>query len=61
MTNKDKGAIVLGAAITFCGLTLYAADRVLHFLFRDVDPDRIEKDDVDVIEEESEVQDEQVE
>lgn len=41
--NKDKGALAIGAAVTFCGLTLYAADRLLKFMFRDVDPDRVNK------------------
>ena len=41
--NRDKGALAIGAAVTFCGLTLYAADRLLKFMFRDVDPDRVNK------------------
>ena len=50
-TNRDKGILAIGAAATFCGLTLYAADRILKYLFRDVDPDRIEKEEVDEIDE----------
>lgn len=48
-TNRDKGILAIGAAATFCGLSLYAADRILKYLFRDVDPDRIDKADVDEI------------
>lgn len=50
-TNRDKGILAIGAAATFCGLTLYAADRILKYLFRDVDPDRIDKEEVDEIDE----------
>ena len=52
-SNKDKGMLAIGAAVTFCGLTLYAADRVLNYLFRDVDKERIreaEEDEPDMIE-----------
>ena len=50
-TNREKGILAIGAAATFCGLTLYAADRILKYLFRDVDPDRIDKEEVDEIDE----------
>lgn len=52
-TNRDKGILAIGAAATFCGLTLYAADRILKYLFRDVDPDRIDKAETEEIESES--------
>ena len=39
-TNRDKGILAIGAA-----------DRILKYLFRDVDPDRIEKEEVDEIDE----------
>ena len=38
-----KTVIAAGAASAFCGITLYAVGQVLSFLFRDVDPSRIEK------------------
>lgn len=48
-----KGAIALGGAVVFCGLTLFAAEQVLNYLFRDVDPKRkeeIKNDEPEVIE-----------
>ena len=42
-----KGAIALGGAVVFCGLTLFAAEQVLNYLFRDVDPKRKEEIPVD--------------
>ena len=38
-----KGALLIGASVVFCGLTLYAAGQVLNYLFRDVDPKRIDQ------------------
>lgn len=38
-----KGAIAIGGAVVFCGLTLFAAGQVLDYLFRDVDPKRNEE------------------
>ncbi len=46
--SKDKSAmktiISAGAATAFCGALLYAVGQTLSFLFRDVDPDRIAKE-----------------
>ena len=55
-----KGAAVVGASVVFCGLTLYGAGLLLDYLFRDVDPKRVEteaEDDMDVIETEEPVAD----
>ena len=41
--NKGKSILTAGAATAFCGLALYAVGKTLSFLFRDVDPERIEK------------------
>ena len=38
-----KGAVAVGGAVVFCGLTLYAAGQILDYLFRDVDPKRKEE------------------
>lgn len=47
--SKGKSILAAGAATAFCGLTLYAVGKTLSFLFRDVDPERIEKDKKDEI------------
>ena len=47
--SKGKSILAAGAATAFCGLTLYAVGKTLLFLFRDVDPERIEKDEIDEI------------
>ena len=59
--SKDKSTlktiISAGAATAFCGALLYAVWQTLSFLFRDVDPDRIAKEQAeepDTIEEEKE-------
>ena len=49
-----KTVIAAGAASAFCGITLYAVGQVLSFLFRDVDPNRIEKKPENELEGESE-------
>ena len=49
-----KTVIAAGAASAFCGITLYAVGQVLSFLFRDVDPSRIEKKPENELEGESE-------
>ena len=49
-----KTVIAAGAASAFCGITLYAVGQVLSFLFRDVDPSRIEKKPKNELEGESE-------
>ena len=38
-----RSLIAVGAAVVFTGAALYAVGQTLDFLFRDVDPDRIEK------------------
>ena len=46
MAKKEitgKSILTVGAAAAFCGATLYALGQTLSFLFRDVDPDRIEE------------------
>ena len=48
--NAAKSLAAAGAATAFAGLALYAVGQVLSFLFRDVDPDRIEKADAEEIE-----------
>ena len=55
-----KGALAVGGAVVFCGLTLYAAGQVLDYLFRDVDPKRkeeIPEDEPEVIETEEAIPD----
>ena len=47
--SNGKSILAAGAATAFCGLTLYAVGKTLSFLFRDVDPERIEKDKKDEI------------
>lgn len=42
-TVTGKSLLAFGAAAAFCGATLYAVGQTLNYLFRDVDPDRIEK------------------
>ncbi len=49
--NAAKALAASGAATAFAGLALYAVGQVLSFLFRDVDPDRIEKADTEDTEE----------
>ena len=39
-----KSILAVGAAVAFCGLTLYAVGKTLDYLFQDVDPDLIEYD-----------------
>ena len=34
----------VGAAAVFCGAALYAVGQTLDYLFRDVDPERIERE-----------------
>ena len=41
--NAAKSLAAAGAATAFAGLALYAVGQVLSFLFRDVDPKRVEK------------------
>ena len=50
--NAAKSLAAAGAATAFAGLALYAVGQVLSFLFRDVDPDRIEKEETEKIEDE---------
>ena len=52
--SKGKSILAAGAATAFCGLTLYAVGKTLSFLFRDVDPSRIEKKPENELEGESE-------
>ena len=40
-----KSLMTAGAAAAFCGAALYATGQILSFLFRDVDPKRIAKDE----------------
>ena len=47
--SKGKSILAAGAATAFCGLTLYAVGKTLLFPCRDVDPERIEKDEIDEI------------
>lgn len=42
-SGTGKSILAAGAAAAFCCATLYAVGQTLSFLFRDVDPDRIEK------------------
>lgn len=48
--NAAKSLAAAGAATAFAGLALYAVGQVLSFLFRDVDPKRVEKADTETIE-----------
>ena len=41
--NTKKSFLTAGAAIAACGAVLYGAGQLLSFLFRDVDPKRVEK------------------
>ena len=41
--NAGKSILAAGAATAVAGITLYAVGMVLTFLFRDVDPERIER------------------
>lgn len=43
--NSKKTIITAGAAAAGCGMVLYALGQFLSYLFRDVDPDRIEKEE----------------
>ena len=52
--NAAKSLAAAGAATAFAGLALYAVGQVLSFLFRDVDPDRVETKDAETIENEEE-------
>ena len=52
--SAAKSLAAAGAATAFAGLALYAVGQVLSFLFRDVDPDRIEKKAAEEIEDEVE-------
>lgn len=45
--NTGKNLLGVGAAMAFCGATLYAVGKTLKFLFRDVDPDQAEKEEKD--------------
>lgn len=47
--NTLKSLAAAGAATAFAGIALYAVGKTLSFLFRDVDPDRIERDAADEI------------
>ena len=40
--NKGKSLMAAGAATAFAGLALYAAGKVLDYLFRDVNQERTE-------------------
>ena len=42
--NTAKSLLTAGAATAICGVVLYAVGQTLSFLFRDVDPKRIEKE-----------------
>ena len=42
--NTAKSIAAAGAATAFCGIVLYAVGQTLSFLFRDVDPKRVEKE-----------------
>jgi len=48
--NAANSRAAAGAATAFAGLALYAVGQVLSFLFRDVDPKRVEKADTEAIE-----------
>lgn len=39
---KGQALLAVAAAVAFCGATLYAADKALNRLFKDVEPDKIE-------------------
>lgn len=43
--NAGKSLAAAGAATAFAGLALYAVGQVLSFLFRDVDPERVKKEE----------------
>ena len=43
-SSAAKSLAAAGAATAFAGVALYAVGQVLSFLFRDVDPKRIEKE-----------------
>jgi len=42
-SNTAKTIVTAGTAAALCGALLYAVGQTLSFLFRDVDPARIEK------------------
>ena len=42
-----KSLASAGAATAVAGLVLYAVGQTLHFLFRDVDPDKVEHEAVE--------------
>ena len=41
---NSKNILSVGAATVFCGAALYAVGQTLSYLFRDVDPERIERE-----------------
>ena len=40
---KGQAGLLAVAAVTFCGATLYGAGKLLEYLFRDVDPEKLEE------------------
>ena len=48
--NTGKSLLAAGAATAVAGVTLYAVGKVLSFLFRDVDPERIKHREEEQIE-----------
>lgn len=51
---KGKAILSLLAAAAFCGGALYATGKSLEYMFRDVDPERIEENKEENTEEEEE-------